>query len=125
MSTKRFSQQTSPKLALAAPIVPLGQSDLRFVQLALRELAPAWTADLVGICAFEATLVVVPFDGDDVIGPSFLISRETCGFRLDQVHWDMMAEVGAYESLSDVVSALLVRLLSSSERGTPALATVH
>ena len=40
-----------------------------------------------GICANEATLVVTPEDGDDETGPSFVISRETYGLRLDQVHW--------------------------------------
>jgi hypothetical protein len=129
MATKRFSQQTTLKPALAVPVLPLGYGDLTLMQSALGEIAPDWTVDLQGMCANEATLAVVPDGGDDGIGPSFLISRETYGFRLDQVHWDMMTEVGFFASLMDVVSALQPRLAYCSilctVQGTPASATLH
>jgi hypothetical protein len=125
MSTKRFSQQTSVKAALAVPVPPLGRGDLVSMQLALGEIAPDWSVDLQGICAGEATLVVLPDGGDDGIGPSFLISRETYGLRLDRVHWDTMTEVGTYASLQDLIRALRPRLAFCSVLGVPASATLH
>jgi hypothetical protein len=125
MSNKRFSQQTSSKAAPAVPVPPLGHGDLLSMQLALGEIAPDWSVDLQGICAGQATLVVLPDGGDDGIGPSFLISRETCGLRLDRVHWDTMTEVGIYASLHDVINALQPRLAFCSVLRAPASATLH
>lgn len=125
MSTKRFSPQMSLKAALALPVPPLGRRDLVSMQLALGEIAPDWSVDLQGICAGETTLVVLPDGGDDGIGPSFLISRETYGLRLDQVHWDMMTEVGTFASLHEVINALQPRLAFCSVLSAPASATLH
>ena len=49
------------------------------MQLRNGEIAPDWAVELEGICDEEATLVVLPEGGDDAIGPSFVISRETYG----------------------------------------------
>jgi hypothetical protein len=125
MSMKRVRQQTSLKTALDAAFSSLGNSDVIFVQFALDVIAPDWSADLGGIFADEATLVLVPCGGDDEIGPSFLISRETYGFRLDQVHWDVMLEVGVFPSLIDVVGALKARLASCAALTAPASAMLH
>ena len=78
----------------------------RLVQRAMAEIAPDWAVELEGICTEEATLVVVPEDGDDAIGPSFVISRETYGLRVDQVHWDALTEVGVFASLARRRAAL-------------------
>src|ERR1700735_2435255 len=98
MSTKRSGVQTNPYVTFAAPARPIGASDLDFVQRAMDEIAPQWSVELQGICVDEATLVLLPEDGDDAMGPSFLISRETYGFRLDQVHWDVLTEYGVFGS---------------------------
>jgi hypothetical protein len=125
MSAKRFSPQMRLKPGLAAPVPPLGHGDLVSMQLALGDIAPDWSVNLQGICAAQATLVVLPDGGDDGIGPSFLISRETYGLRLDQVHWDMMTEVGTFASLHDVINALHPRLALCSVLSAPASATLH
>jgi hypothetical protein len=54
-----------------------------------------------------------------------MISRETFGFRLDQVHWDAVADLGVFASLNDVVSVLGVRLAAFPDWATPASVTVH
>ena len=89
------------------------------------EIAPQWSVELQGICVDEATLVLLPEDGDDSMGPSFLISRETYGFRLDQVHWDVLTELVVFGSLNDVVTTLGVRLAFIPEMAVPASVTVH
>jgi hypothetical protein len=125
MPIKRPSYQISPDIAFTVPVRPLAGSDLISMQLAVGELAPEWSVELHGICAEQATLVLLPAAGDDANGPSFVISRETYGFRLDQVHWDTMTEVGIYTSLMDVVSALRPHVAFCNAMAAPAGVTLH
>jgi hypothetical protein len=125
MSTKRSSFQTLEHVAFTAPVRPIGTSDLDFVQRAMTEIAPDWSVELQGICIDEATLVLLPEAGDDAMGPSFLISRETYGFRLDEVHWDVLTEFGVFASLNDVVTTIGVRLAFFPDVTIPASVTVH
>ena len=125
MAIKRRFEQINPETAFAPEVPPLGKADLALVQRAMAEITPDWAVALEGISADEATLVVVPDDGDDRSGPSFVISRETCGFRVDQVHWDAVTEVGVFASLSGVLEVLRLRLAFCMDRTVPASATLH
>jgi hypothetical protein len=125
MSIKRPGGHLSPDLAFAMQIRPIGDGDRAFVQIAMAEIAPDWSVELHGICADEATLVLLPDGGDDTMGPSFMISRETYGFRLDQVHWDLTTEIGVFASLSDVVAMLAARLTFYPDLAVPASVTLH
>jgi hypothetical protein len=109
----------------AAQLPPLGDADLAYMQRAIAEIAPDWAVELEGICAEEATLVVVPDDGEDASGPTFVVSRETYGLRVNQVHWEALTEVGVFASLSDVVAALQVHLAFCVDMGAPASVTLH
>jgi len=110
MSHKRLSDRTSQKSAVALKAPPLGSADLALLQDLIDEIAPDWTVELHGICADEASLILLPDGGDDLIGPSFVVTRETDGFRLDQVRWDEMTEVGFYPSLIDILAAIRCQL---------------
>ncbi|MDR3531930.1 MAG: hypothetical protein P4L90_15450 [Rhodopila sp.] len=125
MSIKRPGDQISQNGAFAVRARPLGYTELAMMQQAIAEVAPDWSVELQGICADEATLVLLPEDGDDATGPSFVISRETYGFRLDQVHWDTLTEVGVFASLNDVLGALRIRLAFCSGRAAPPSVTLH
>jgi hypothetical protein len=125
MSTKRRSEPTSLAAAFAVQLPPLGDADLVYMQRAMAEIAPDWAVEMEGICSDEAALVVVPEDGDDATGPSFVVSRETYGLRLSQLHWDTMTEVGVFASLTDVVTALQVRLAFCIDMTLPASVTLH
>src|ERR1700761_1938319 len=81
MSNKRPVSQSFEDLSFTVQIRPLGDADVAFLQVAMAEIAPDWSVELQGICADEATLVLLPEDGDDETGPSFMITRETYGFR--------------------------------------------
>ena len=96
MSIKRPAYHTSQDSAFAMPVRPISGGDDRVGAACDGEIAPEWSVELHGICADEATLVLLPEDGDDATGPSFMISRETYGLRLDQVHWDVVTEVGVF-----------------------------
>jgi hypothetical protein len=107
------------------PFAPINDADLALVIGAMAEIAPDWSVELQGICAGEATLVLLPEDGDDATGPSFMISRETYGFRLDQVHWDVVTEFGVFASLADIVAVLAARLAFYPGLAVPASVTLH
>ncbi len=125
MSIKRPGVQTSLDLAFSVRVRPLSDADLVSMQFAMAEIAPEWSVELQGICAEEATLVLLPDAGDDANGPSFVISRETYGFRLDQVHWDTMTEVGVFPSLTEIMSALRPRVAFCTAIAAPAGVTLH
>ena len=125
MSTKRRFELTTLVATFAVQLPPLGDADLIYMQRAMAEIAPDWAVEMEGICSDEAALVVVPEDGDDATGPSFVVSRETYGLRLSQLHWDTMTEVGVFASLSDVVTALQVRLAFCTDMTLPASVTLH
>ena len=125
MSIKRPGFQTNEDLAFTAPVRPIGDADLDFVQRAMAEIAPEWTVEMGGICADEATLVLLPEGGDDAMGPSFMISRETYGFRIDQVHWDEVTEIGVYATMHDIVDVLRLRLAFCAGLEAPVSVTVH
>ncbi|HEX2942535.1 MAG TPA: hypothetical protein VHO91_15900 [Rhodopila sp.] len=106
MSAKRPTSALGRPLILAVNPPPLGTAELRMMTDALVDVAPGWTVDLLGICVEEATLVVLPEGGDDRLGPSFILSRESFSYRVDQVHWDMLAEIGQFTVFSDAVAAI-------------------
>nr|WP_294519375.1 hypothetical protein [uncultured Rhodopila sp.] len=107
MAYKRSSDQTSRRSAIApsAP-PPLGSAEAALFQRVISAVAPDWVVELHGICADEASLIVVPESGEDIAGPSFSVSRESFGFKLDRVRWDVMTELGLYSSLTDVLVAI-------------------
>jgi hypothetical protein len=67
----------------------------------------------------------VPDDGDDRSGPSFVISREAYGLRVDQVHWDEVTEIGVFASLTDILQVLRLRLAFFIHSTVPASTTIH
>ncbi len=58
--------------------------DLQIVEAMLADIAPQWSVELHGISAEDLSLIILPEDGDDALGPSLMISREDYGLRLDQ-----------------------------------------
>jgi hypothetical protein len=124
MSTKRHSGQTISEAAFAVPTRPISGADLVFLQQIIGDIAPAWSVQLQGICADEASLVLLP-EGDDEMGPSFLVTRDTFGLMLDQVHWDELTEVGVFSTLQDIAAALSIRLAAFATQAVPDCVTIH
>jgi hypothetical protein len=125
MSYKRSSGQTNRKTAIAVPLPPLGAADQAFFQSVMNEVAPGWTVELQGFCADEANLILLPDEGEDLNGPSFAVSRESYGFRVDQVQWDEMTEVGIYASLREVLDIICRRLAFCAGTARPGSVTLH
>jgi hypothetical protein len=119
------SDSSASHLISAIQAPPLGLADLRFVREALTDIAPDWCAELDGICADVATIVIVPEDGDDASGPSFVVSREGFRYRLDLVHWDDMRDVGVFSTLAEVISAVQRQMMMDSSCLHEASLTLH
>jgi hypothetical protein len=105
MTAKRTGLSATQTIAVVRS-EPLGLAELQFVRCLLADFAPEWCAELDGICADEATLVLVPESGDDMTGPSFVISREGFGYRLDQVQWDDIRDAGLFSTLADAIASV-------------------
>ena len=127
MAYKRSNDPASQKSAPApkAPPQPLGSLELSLFRSVIGVIAPDWTVELHGFCAGEASLIVVPDSGEDLTGPSFAVTRESYGFRLDRVHWDVMTEVGVYSALPDVLAAIRRQLAFCSGVANSGSVTIH
>jgi hypothetical protein len=125
MSVRRPSDLIKLNSAIAVRPQPLCEADLAAVRHAIAHIAPDWSVELEGASPDEATLVLLPVDGDDSIGPSFIVSREPGGFRVDQIHWDSPTEVGVFSSLGDVIATLRLRLAFCSGGVSSASVTLH
>jgi len=124
MSSKPSDSVLSQSISIIhAP--PLGLADLRFVRDALGDMAPDWCAELEGICADVATIVIVPEDGDDASGPSFVISREGFSYRLDQVRWDQVRDIGVFATLPDLMTAVQQQMVTDPAAQHGASLTLH
>jgi hypothetical protein len=125
MSIKRPIAPTSQKAAIGLKSPPFGSGELAVFRRVIEEIAPDWTVELDGICTDEASLMVVPDGGDDQTGPSFAVTRETYGFRVDRVRWDVMTEVGVFTSLQDVLVAVRGQLAFFSGLEDLSKVTIH
>ena len=125
MSIKLPGVQTSDIIAFPVRGRPLDQAAHALVQRAIANISSEWSVEPWAECSDDAALILVPNDGDDAVGPSFMICREACGFRVNQVHWDTLTAVGVFTSLNAAITALCMCLLFHSELATPCSMTVH
>jgi hypothetical protein len=126
MSAKR-STLVSTSLALNETIVAdtplLGAAELRMMTDFLADVAPDWDAELQGVD--DAALVVLPESGDDNAGPTYVLSRDTLGYRVDQLHWDRLTEVGHFAALTAAMFAIQHRVGFCLSLAIPPGATLH
>ncbi len=125
MSTRRPGDLIGLTSAIAVKPHPLCEADAVTVRRSIADVASDWSVELEGVGADDAALVILPPDGDDLAGPSFVVSREAGGFRVDQVHWDSLTEVGIFSSLSDVTATLRLRVAFCSGGVSMVSATLH
>jgi hypothetical protein len=133
MPTKRPAHQSisrtlinqSGDAMVAIELPALGTSDLRTMTSLLADVAPDWTAELHGICVDDASLVVLPDSADDQAGPTYVLSRDSVGYRVDQLHWDRLTEVGHFAGLAAAMGAIQRRVGFCLSVAVPSGATLH
>lgn len=110
---------------LALTPAAFSRRDLQIVEAMLADFGPQWSVELHGISAEDTSLIILPEDGEDALGPSLMISREGYGLRLDQIHWDELTEMGTFPTLGNVVDAIARVLQGYSDFKLPASVTIH
>lgn len=98
---------------------PLGEVDLSYVADAVVGFLPDWSVELHRAFNGEATLVLMPDDADDLVGPTFVVRREGGSFSLEQFHWDIYSTVGTFATLREVVYAVRLSVADFSGAMTP------
>ncbi|HXT80106.1 MAG TPA: hypothetical protein VN702_11105 [Acetobacteraceae bacterium] len=110
MSVRHIARKAESSFADLPEGRPLCIGDVAMMAAAIADVAPDWSVELQGICADEASLIMLPETADDAIGPSFVVQKAACGFRLDQFHWDAYSEIGAFSTMDEVVHAVRAKL---------------
>lgn len=77
---------------------------------AVMEIAPDWSVELCGITLDDRCLVVMPDDGDDMTGPTFIIRRTGATVVMEEMRWDECHPVAAGADLHAVIRDLRGRL---------------
>lgn len=110
MSPKWSNLRLVQNTMIVVKPAPLDLAHQSFVRDELFDIGSDWSVDLHGVCSEETTLILLPDGGDDAFGPSFVISRESFGYRLNEVHWDEIHDLGLYPELANLVEAIRTRL---------------
>lgn len=98
---------------------PLGEVDLSYVADAVGGFLPDWSVELHRAFNGEATLVLMPDDANDLVGPTFVVRREGGSLSLEQFHWDVYSTVGTFSTLRDVVYAVRLSVADFSAAMAP------
>jgi hypothetical protein len=121
MSYKSTDIRTGANAATPSTAPSFRAADLSLFQSMVEDFAPDWSVELVGHCVEQTSLVMVPETGEDRIGPSFAVTREPCGFKLDKIRWDIVTEIGLFQSLPELLNAIRTQLAHPSS----ATVTIH
>ncbi|HVY15773.1 MAG TPA: hypothetical protein VHB27_11110 [Rhodopila sp.] len=124
-TSKRPGSVVSRTAPVAITPSPITLRDLLVVEAMLADVAPRWVVEMHGVEIDDTSLIVVPEDGEDMIGPSFIISTHKHGYQLDRVHWDKMTEVGGFISLTAAAEAVARVLREYAGTGRPPSVTIH
>ena len=112
------------ELHLAYPSLPqpqpnsLGQGECGLLQSVVRDLAPDWSAEAMTDPVGETSLMIIPPEVCDEIGPLLVVHRVGALFRLDQFHWDVYSEIGEYRTFDELKNAVLQTLLTLPSIGS-------
>jgi hypothetical protein len=88
----------------------MGAPEAAYAAGAIADVAPDWSVELHQAFHGESSLMLMPEDADDAIGPTFVLHRRQGTFQLDQYQWDTYSEIGAFNSLRAAVLAVRRRL---------------
>ncbi len=88
----------------------VGQHDLALVTEMVTDVAPDWSVELAGDSASDSSVVVMPLDADDRLGPTFIIRHVGRSVHLDALQWDECLHVATVPTVRHAIESLRVRL---------------
>ena len=87
-------------------------------------LAPEWLVEIQTDPVGEISVMIIPPNVDDTIGPMLVVYKVASVFLLDQFRWDRYGNVGEYSTL-DGVRRAITGMLRSLSRVSCELTTLH
>jgi hypothetical protein len=125
MPVARFAPQQSQRRSRDPVAEPLGVTHQFYIADAIAGAAPDWSVELYSDMPGSGTIIIMPDDADDDIGPTYFVHREGHMLCLDQLHWDSYSSVGRFADIDGVARALCKRLLSLASPTMPEARTLH
>ena len=104
--------QLTGSLATNPEPYSLDQEDCVTLQALVKTLAPEWSADIHCDPVGEISLMIMPPEVRDEIGPLLVVHKVASVFRLDQFRWDVYSVLGEYLAFDDLVRAVRRTLLA-------------
>ena len=77
----------------------------------MKGLAPEWSVEIQTDPVGEISVMIIPPNVDDTIGPMLVVHKVASVFVLDQFRWDRYGNVGEYSTLDGVRRAITGMLL--------------
>lgn len=125
MAATRYASSTKPRRSLDTVSEPLDASHQFFLADAIAAAAPDWSVELYSDSPGTATIIILPDDADDEVGPTYFVHRDGDVLCLDQLHWDSYSSVGRFTDLDSVARVLRSKLLCAASMAMPASRTLH
>jgi len=88
----------------------LGPREHADVSDAVMDVTADWSVELCGVSLDDRSLVVMPEDGDDMTGPTFIIRRAGAMVVMEEMRWDECRTVAACTDLHELIHDLRGRL---------------
>lgn len=117
MPAARYAQIRTTEATPDGLVEPLGINQQFHIADVIADAAPDWSVELYADMPGSGTIIVMPDEADDELGPTYFVHREGGHLCLDQLHWDRYSSVGRYRDIDAVARALRDQLLAL--RGLP------
>jgi hypothetical protein len=89
----------------------LGPRQCEHLAAVVAELGPNWSVELHDDIPGRATIVILPADLDEVIGPTLVIHADETAFHLEELDADAFRRLGKHLVWTDVLRAVRIRLV--------------
>ena len=106
-------RQTEDRLSLSSTSSPerLGPGQRQHLATAVAGLGSMWSVELHYDVHGKASIVVLPEDLDDVIGPTLIVHADQSSFHLEELCGDAYRTLGKHHVWEDVLRAVRIRLI--------------
>jgi hypothetical protein len=125
MPAARFAPHQNTRRSPDSVAEPLGVTHQFYIADAIAGAAPDWCVEFYSDMPGTGTIIIMPDDADDDIGPTYFVHREGHMLCLDQLHWDSYSSVGRFADIGAVAQELRGRLLSHASTTMPVSRMLH
>jgi hypothetical protein len=89
----------------------LGSGQCHQLAAAIAECVPDWAVELHYDEDGKPTIVIMPEDVDDTIGPTLIVYTSGSAFHLDELRCDAYRRLGEHFSWAEILRAVQIRLI--------------